>query len=98
MITISRILCPIDFSSTSVHAAELATHLAKWYGSRITALHVLPPHVTPYPGLLTVDSRPDPTLEEVERRRLCGEAARTFAAAREAGIPVGVMAVLKLRK
>ena len=90
MITISRILCPIDLSTTSLHAVDLATHVAKWYGSRIAALHVVPQRVTPYPGLPTVDPQPDPTVEEVGRRRLCGEVARAFAVASAAGIPVDV--------
>jgi nucleotide-binding universal stress UspA family protein len=41
MIDIRRILCPIDFSEASRHALEHAVVLAKWYESRITALHVV---------------------------------------------------------
>ena len=36
---IARILCPIDFSDTSVHAVDLATTIASWYKARIAALH-----------------------------------------------------------
>jgi nucleotide-binding universal stress UspA family protein len=91
MITISRILCPTDFSSTSTHAIDLATHIAQWYGSRIAALHVVRPIVTPYPGLPAVDPHGDPNTEAAERRRLCGETARAFSPATAAGIPVDVM-------
>jgi len=52
--TIRRILCPIDFSDASTHAVEQAVALARWYGARITALHV---HltVTRAPGISTPD-------------------------------------------
>lgn len=48
---ISRILCPIDFSETSRHAAEQAIAIAAWYRARLTALHVYRPLFMPVPGL-----------------------------------------------
>lgn len=36
-----RILCPIDFSDASRHAVDHAIAIAGWYGSHVTALHVL---------------------------------------------------------
>lgn len=47
---VRRILCPIDFSEPSSHALELATRLARWYGARLTVLHVRPT-VTPHPDM-----------------------------------------------
>jgi nucleotide-binding universal stress UspA family protein len=41
MIEIAHILAPIDFSAESVPAFTYAAALARWYGSRITALHVV---------------------------------------------------------
>jgi nucleotide-binding universal stress UspA family protein len=41
MIEIARILAPVDFSEISVPAFGYAAALARWYESRITALHVL---------------------------------------------------------
>jgi nucleotide-binding universal stress UspA family protein len=38
-----RILCPIDFSETATRALDYATALAKWYGSKLTILHVARP-------------------------------------------------------
>jgi len=35
-----QILCPVDFSDASAHAIAQAAALARWYGARITALHV----------------------------------------------------------
>ena len=43
MITIRRILCPVDFSDFSRHALDHAAGIARWYDARITALYVVPP-------------------------------------------------------
>ena len=40
MLPLRRILCPVDFSDASHHAVEHALALARWYGARVTALHV----------------------------------------------------------
>jgi nucleotide-binding universal stress UspA family protein len=42
MISFSRILCPVDFSEFSGRALDHAVGIARWYGSGITALYVLP--------------------------------------------------------
>ena len=44
-----RILCPVDFSDASRHAVDHAVAIAGWYGSHVTALHVLqtPPAFEP---------------------------------------------------
>lgn len=47
MITIRRILCPIDFSECSDRALQHAAVLARWYDASIRLLHVhafVPPH------------------------------------------------------
>jgi nucleotide-binding universal stress UspA family protein len=38
----TRILCPIDFSDTSLRALTYATAFATWYGARLEVLHVVP--------------------------------------------------------
>lgn len=43
MVTMRRILCPVDFSDTSRQALDYAVGIARWYGAGITALHVIPP-------------------------------------------------------
>lgn len=52
MIEIRRILCPVDFSDHSRRALDHAVAIARWYGSVITAVHVVAPApVTAYgPG------------------------------------------------
>jgi nucleotide-binding universal stress UspA family protein len=42
MLTIQRILCPVDFSPHARHALDYAVGVARWYGARILALHVSP--------------------------------------------------------
>jgi nucleotide-binding universal stress UspA family protein len=42
MITITRILCPVDFSEISHHALQYATTLARWYGAGVTVVYVHP--------------------------------------------------------
>jgi nucleotide-binding universal stress UspA family protein len=43
ILEIRRILCAVDFSDISRHALEHAFAFAKWYESRVTALHVMTP-------------------------------------------------------
>ncbi len=42
MVTIKRILCPVDFSSSSTMVAEYAKALARRFDARIIALYVAP--------------------------------------------------------
>lgn len=52
MIEIHRVLCPIDFSDASRHALAHAVAIASWYGSEVTALHVVPGPLVPQPPIL----------------------------------------------
>lgn len=47
-----HILCPVDFSDASRHATDHAVAIAGWYGSHVTALHVLQPPVGFEPPIL----------------------------------------------
>jgi nucleotide-binding universal stress UspA family protein len=73
MIEIRRILCPVDFSDTSRHAIEHAVAIAKWYESRIVALHVLQaPRLFEQPPILFAEfdsggSSLPPEIESRER-------------------------------
>jgi nucleotide-binding universal stress UspA family protein len=42
VVEFSRILCPIDFSDTSLRALTYATALANWYHAQLDVLHVVP--------------------------------------------------------
>ena len=43
MIEFKHILAPVDFSQTSSRSLAHAAALARWYGARLTVLHVAPP-------------------------------------------------------
>jgi nucleotide-binding universal stress UspA family protein len=40
MVTISHVLCPVDFSDCSRHAFTHAVAIAQWYRARVSVLHV----------------------------------------------------------
>lgn len=86
MITISRILCPTDFSELSTNALAQAAALARWYEAEITLLYVAPVAIT----AAEVAYVPSPWLSPEMREKLCGD-LRTFAApAREQGLRVRI--------
>ena len=41
MIQIAHVLCPVDFSEFSHHAVDHAAAVARWYGARLTVVHVV---------------------------------------------------------
>ena len=45
MVELKRILCPVDVSDFSEHALCHAVKIAVWFGSTVTAFHVMPPPV-----------------------------------------------------
>jgi nucleotide-binding universal stress UspA family protein len=74
MIEIKRILCPIDFSEFSRHALDYAIAMARWYGSRVFALHVFTnwPVVDVIPSLGIHGMEPLP-LKTIDRKALSAE-------------------------
>ena len=42
MIEFKQVICPVDFSESSVRALAYATALARWYDAHLTVLHVVP--------------------------------------------------------
>jgi nucleotide-binding universal stress UspA family protein len=70
MVTISRILCPVDFSGHSRLALDYATVLARWYEAEVVALHaysvaMVPATIGAMPAMTTVGV--PLTREEIER-------------------------------
>jgi nucleotide-binding universal stress UspA family protein len=78
---VRRILCPLDFSAPSTHALEQAAHLARWFGARLTVLHVRPT-VTPHPDMPHVGSMAPWLVTELEelRQRVATASAEAVAA------------------
>jgi nucleotide-binding universal stress UspA family protein len=88
MLTLKRILCPVDLSEVSAHGAEWAGTIAGWYGATVTAVHAVDPIVPALRG----SGRATPTrkddLADDARRRIEGEARAMFDAAVKAGTEV----------
>ena len=57
MITLRRILCPVDFSEFSKRALDLALVIARWYEAELVVVHVVPivPTVLPFPSAAVPD-------------------------------------------
>lgn len=56
MIEFTQVLCPIDFSDTSLRALRYAAAIAGWYSARLEVLHVVPvfDYQATLPGVETV--------------------------------------------
>jgi nucleotide-binding universal stress UspA family protein len=94
MVTVSRILCPIDLSEFSRRALSHALALAGWYEAELTALHVRPRSVRP-PGwgeeaaLPVFEGLLEGPAHDAALRRLVGEVAgeaRVTTAFRDGGV------------
>ena len=85
--TITRILCPVDFSEASGHAVDLATAIAGWYRARIAGLYVAGTIDAALPGF-ELPSRG--ALDRAGLERLREKTAALFSTASGAGIGVDV--------
>ncbi len=70
MVTINRILCPVDFSGHSRVALDYATALARWYEAEVIALHayavaMVPAAIGAMPAMTSVGV--PLTREEIQR-------------------------------
>jgi nucleotide-binding universal stress UspA family protein len=81
MMTLNRILCPIDFSEPSRHAWQHALTLARWYGATLTALHVF--------QTVAVMDQPPVVMTGADRDRLL-ERLREFTSRAPDGVHVDV--------
>jgi len=92
MITIKRILCPIDFSEYSRQAIDRAVALAGEYLGSITALHVVTQVVPPRPPDLAVLYPPIAyTPEDLQQFRTH---TREFVERENDGAPIDVVVVV----
>lgn len=69
--TIDRILCPTDCTELSQAAMRRAVNLARWFGARVTALHVMPTLPPPVSGM-TYGGYISLSVEKIEQWS-CGE-------------------------
>jgi hypothetical protein len=42
VIEFRQIICPVDFSESSVRSLACAAAIARWYDAQLTVLHVVP--------------------------------------------------------
>jgi nucleotide-binding universal stress UspA family protein len=75
MVSINRILCPVDFSGFSLDALRHGVVLAKWYSAQLTLFHVYqisqPIPVEGFPGSVPLYAEVDPDKLTEEVRRFC---------------------------
>jgi nucleotide-binding universal stress UspA family protein len=92
MLSIERILCPIDFSDTSRRAIGCAVALAGWYEAQLSVLHVFAsvPVVDAVPAFGAVGLTPPLTLRDVDRDALLGQ-MRTIVGAGMREVPVELL-------
>jgi nucleotide-binding universal stress UspA family protein len=81
MISIDRILVPIDFSDPSRAALTHAAQFARWYGARVTVLHALSPVFVPAGVGATSDVMRLAVSPEQVREEVRVEAKTAIAAA-----------------
>jgi nucleotide-binding universal stress UspA family protein len=89
MVEIRRILCPIDFSDASRHALEHAVAIARWYGSHITALHVIHPAFLVEPPILFAEPGAIPT--EADRAAMQMRLRDWLQPANEVGLQTDIL-------
>ena len=87
MLAFRRVLCPIDFSDASRRALDHAAVIARWYGARLTAMHVVSPPVM-MPPLLFAEARPkNAVLTESEIDDIAAHVRAWLAPATGSGPP-----------
>lgn len=77
MISIARILCPVDFSDCSRHALDYAVGIARRHEAQITTLYVLPPIAALLPP--TGEGLYPPIAFTPRDLQQCDEALASFA-------------------
>lgn len=76
MIEFKRILCPTDFSESSIRSLAYAAALANWYDAQLTVLHVVPTFdPVQLPGDL---GQPVHVVNPVPREQVLNELRRTL--------------------
>ena len=88
-LSIHSIVCPTDFSEPAASALAEAMRLAKWFGSTVTVLHVIPFTASIAPGDL--GQLPIVAPSESERRAVLDSLRRLVEETEHAGVPVSVV-------
>jgi nucleotide-binding universal stress UspA family protein len=94
MIEFNHILCPADFSESSVRALACAAALAQWYDAQLTVLHVVPAFESAEarrdaaePSRVHASMRREQVLEEMKRSLNLAAVSSRATPVAEAGDP-----------
>lgn len=91
MVDIRRVVCPIDFSDTSRHALEHAVAIAKWYESRLIALHVIHRPFVVQPPILFADFSRETAPGQTEHQALEQQLHAWLQPAARAGVKTDLL-------
>jgi nucleotide-binding universal stress UspA family protein len=86
MVSIRRILCPVDFSEHSRRALDHAQAVAAWYHSAVTVLHVAP--IMPVAAYAPMSGMPPYVGLTSDARQALMSSMRDFAAGGQASVPI----------
>ena len=87
---IERILCPTDFSEFTTRALRRAVGLGRWFGARVTALHVIPPSPWVMDAVYTPEMPVSAELLRDRRAREEKELARCIEPLLDEGAPIEI--------
>jgi nucleotide-binding universal stress UspA family protein len=87
MLSIRRVLCPVDLSDCSQHALDHAAAIARWYESAVTVLHVFttPVAAVPVPGWA------GPVPAALDREHVLAQLSAVVSAAGRPGVSTALM-------
>src|SRR3970040_262560 len=95
MIEITNILCAVDSSEFSQRALDRAFAIARWYGSTVTALHVVTPALVPAfaPAYLGPNSLTPVMLSANDLQRITADVRSLVESERVPEVEVKVLVV-----
>jgi len=85
-ISVHHILCPTDFSVAASGAFAESIRVARWFGAKVTVLHVMAQAIPA--GAEMVFAPPPPEVFDAVRKARLAELDRFVAATEHAGVPV----------
>src|SRR4029453_12095571 len=88
-LSIQKIICPTDFSDPSMGAFAESVRLARWFGAKVTVLHVMS-FAVPAEGDVGYVPIPTPNDEAVRKAELT-EIQRFVDAREHTGVPIETM-------
>jgi nucleotide-binding universal stress UspA family protein len=86
MVSIRRILCPVDFSDHSRRALDYALAIATWYDSVVTVLHVSP--LMPVAAYAPMSGMPPYVALTPDARQALMRSMKEFTAGGHASVPI----------